>query len=180
MAVLTVPNARLSMPLAGVGTAAEFDARIAQVKWFSRLGEPSPWDAGAVRLRAWEEWPGPEEPGVEAFGQAAQGLFDAVMQAAGDREHLQSVFDRAQDQARASAIASRIPCDPDQDAWHGPTQCAWDAGFCAGLIACFIERSLPVPEDLQEQWAWFQSGHWPCGFAGDPAVVGVPLALLVY
>lgn len=26
----------------------------------------------------------------------------------------------------------------------------------------------PVPDDLAEQWNWFEAGHWPTGFAAEP------------
>ena len=46
-----------------------------------------------------------------------------------------------------------MPFDPEQDAWHAPTQCVWDAAYCAGLIGCFVALEWSVPDDLQEHWA---------------------------
>ena len=79
--------------------------------------------------------------------------------------------------------------DHEQDAWHAPTRCAWDAGYATALIACVLACGWPVPEDLTEVWNWYQAGHWPSGFAEeaseDPAGIGArnlarPLRLLVY
>jgi hypothetical protein len=136
--------------------------------WFAHLGEPSPWDGGCVRMGAWDQWPGPENALGEAFAQASgdlrDGIFAACSPAAGD---LQVRFDRVHALVMSRAGAA-VPFDPEQDAWHAPTQCVWDAAWVAALIACVLACSRPVPDDLVELWNWYAAGHWPSGFAGEP------------
>ena len=137
--------------------------------WFAHLGEPSPWDDGCVWISAWEQWPGPENALVEAFALVFQdfrdGIFAACPPAAADR--LQVLFDLVCGAVVSRAGAAVPLFDPEQDAWHAPTQCAWDAGYVAALIACMLACGWPVPEDLAEVWNWYQAGHWPSGFAGE-------------
>jgi hypothetical protein len=167
--VRTVANTRLDHRIGAV-TLGEFERELAEVAWFAHLGEPSPWDSGCVRISAWEQWPGPENALGEAFGLAFQdlcdGIFAACAAAAGD--HLQVLFDRVYAAVRNRARAAVPSDDPDQDAWHAPTQCAWDAGYVAALIACVLACGWPVPEDLAEVWNWYEAGHWPSGFSGEP------------
>lgn len=71
-------------------------------------------------------------------------------------------------------------------AWHGPTQCVWEAAEVARLVTCALTRGGPVPEDLIELWNWFAAGHWPSSFAREeddrPAdkFLVYPRGLLVY
>jgi hypothetical protein len=172
--VLSIANARLSDPLSGVGSLAALEERIGQVPWFSRLGRPSAWDQGAVRLHDWDEWPGPENPGMEAWAFESVAIFDAL--GAGDPPR-EGVFRRFSDLVHGLA-RRRVAFDPSEDSWHGPTLCVWDAAYSAGLVACVLDAAAPVPEDLVERWAWLQAGHWPCGYAADPTEGPQPLLVL--
>jgi hypothetical protein len=165
--VWTVANTRRDHRF-GARTAGEFERGLAGVPWFAHLGEPSPWDGGCARISAWEQWPGPENALGEAFGQALQDVQDRIFAtcpaAAGD---LRVLFARVRASAMGHARGS-VPFDPGRDAWHAPTQCVHDAGYVAALITCVLACGWLVPEDLAELWSWFEAGHWPSGFAGEP------------
>jgi hypothetical protein len=165
--VWTVANTRRDHRF-GIWTADEFERGLAGVPWFARLGEPSAWDGGCVRISGWQQWPGPENTLGEAFGQALQEMHDQIFAAcsaaAGD---LRARFDRVRVSA-VSCARTAVPFNPGADAWHAPTQCVHDAGYVAALIGCVLARGWTVPEDLVEMWNWFEAGHWPAGFAREP------------
>jgi hypothetical protein len=186
--VWTVANTRRDHRF-GIRIAGEFERGLAGVPWFGHLGERSPWDDGCVRISGWEQWPGPENALGEAFGQALQDMHDRIFAAcpaaAGD---LRALFDGVRTSAVSHARVA-VPFDPGRDAWHAPTQCVHAAGYTAALIACVLACGWPVPEDLAEMWNWFETGHWPSGFADEPGDVLVsrsgrqlvfPRRLLVY
>jgi hypothetical protein len=67
-------------------------------------------------------------------------------------------------EAVLSSAKQKVPYDPEQDAWHGPTQCVWDVAWWAALVAVHVlvlRRSLP--EKVRQVWQWVAAGHWPCG-----------------
>jgi hypothetical protein len=167
--VWTVANTRRDHRF-GTRTAGEFERGLAGVPWFARLGEPSPWDGGCVRISAWEQWPGPENALGEAFALLFQDLRDRIFAACPPppADHPQVLFDRVITDVVSRARAAVPLFDPAQDAWHAPTQCVWDAGYVAALIACVLARGWPIPEDLVEVWNWYEAGHWPSGFAREP------------
>lgn len=166
--VLSLANARETNPMAGVDTVAAFINQLIAVPWFALWGQPSEWDQGAVRLRQWSEWPGPDDADVLALALENQSIYDegeAQAVRLGRGEDFTRAFQQLHDLAHAHARDSGVSFDRDEDAWHGPSQSVWDAAFCTALVGCFIELGWNVPEDLQEQWAWYKRGHWPCGFA---------------
>jgi hypothetical protein len=170
---LSVANARLSKPLADVATPSDFTRQLAAMQWFSRLGEVSPWDDRAVRIHDWHEWPSPEHAGSTALAEE-QGQ----MRAAFTGDALDEQFRATHDLAHTLAQASGIGYDADQDAWHGPTQSVWNAAYTAGLIACFLTAQVAIPDDLQELWAWYVSGHSPAGYHSAPTAA--PQLFIVY
>ncbi|WP_433330803.1 hypothetical protein [Spirillospora sp. CA-294931] len=173
---LTIANSRLGRPL-GARTPDEFERALDGVAWFANLGRPSRWDAGCVRIHDWDDWPGPENPLGEAFAEAYQEIRDHVDP---DQELFDRVHAAVMDRARTA-----VPFEPDQDSWHGPTLCVWEAAHVAALIVCVLARGWDVPDDLVEQWNWYEAGHWPSSFADDPADTPTgdltfPRRLLVY
>jgi hypothetical protein len=163
---LSVANIRLSRRI-DARSPDEFESGLSQVERFARLGSPSPWDDGCARIFTWRQWPGPEQPSIEAFALAQQDMKDRIFAeglAAGD---LPSLFERVNTQVMEQARRF-APFDPRQDAWHGPTLCVWEAGYTAALVTCVLACCWPVPDDLAEIWAWFEAGHWPSGFAAKP------------
>jgi hypothetical protein len=40
--------------------------------------------------------------------------------------------------------------------------------LCGGADRLRARLRRPVPEDLAEVWNWYEAGHWPSGFAGEP------------
>jgi hypothetical protein len=163
---LSVANIRLARRI-GARTPDEFEHGLPQVGWFARLGMPSPWDGGCVRIFAWRHWPGPENAAVEAFALAQQDMKNRIFAEAPAPADLPALFDRVNTQVIAQARRF-VPFDPGQDAWHAPTLCVWEAGYTAALVACVLACDGPVPADLAETWAWFEAGHWPSGFAAEP------------
>ena len=182
--VRTVANTRRSQRVAARSPAG-FERVLGQVAWFAHLGELSRWDGNCVRMFAWDQWPGPENALGEIFGCGSQETYDRIFAAsslaAGD---LQVLFDRGHAAVMRRARMA-VPFDPGQDSWHAPTQCVRQAAYTAGLIMCILGSGWPVPDDLVEEWNWFQAGHWPAGFADHPADMPenqliFPRQLLVY
>jgi hypothetical protein len=183
--VLTAANTRQDQPFAAVGLA-EFERRLRSVGWFGSLGTPSRWDGGCVRIVRWGQWPGPEHPPVEAAALAGQAIHDVVFAAVGPSAagELHGTFDRVHALVWERARTA-VPFDADQDAWHAPTQCVWDAAYWTALVACVLACGWAVPEDLVEVWNWYAAGHWPSGFADEPGdgpgrQLAYPRRLLVY
>ena len=58
-------------------------------------------------------------------------------------DHLKVLFDRVSAVAVRHASASVPSFDSAEDAWHAPTQCAWDAGYVAALVACVLACGWP-------------------------------------
>src|SRR6266704_3395612 len=95
---------------------------------------------------------------------------------------------RRQSMTRSSprlAPGRAVPFAGDQDAWHAPTQCVWDAAYWTALVACVLACGWAVPDDLVEVWNWYADGHWPSGFADEPGdgpgwQLVYPRRLLVY
>jgi hypothetical protein len=183
--VLTVANTRRDLPFAAVGLA-ELERRLLGVSWFASLGKPSRWDNGCVRISRWDQWPGPEHPPIAAAALAAQAIHDAVFAAAdaSAAAALHGTFDRVHALVLERARTA-VPFDPDEDTWHAPTQCVWDAAYWTALVACVLACGWTVPEDLVEVWNWYAAGHWPSGFADEPEdgpgrQLVYPRRLLVY
>lgn len=166
--VRTVANTRRDRRMAA-RSPAEFERELGKVPWFAHLGERSPWDGNCVRIFSWDQWPGPENALGEVFGCASQETHDHIFAASPlAADDLQMLFDRGH-AAVMSRARTAVPFDPGQDSWHAPTQCVWQAAYTAGLIMCVLGSGWPVPDDLVEEWNWFQAGYWPAGFAGYPA-----------
>jgi hypothetical protein len=167
--VWTVANTRQDHQI-GARTADEFERVLAGVAWFAHLGEPSPWDGGCERISAWEQWPGPHDLLDETFHQSLQGIHDGIFAACSPTaaDGLQVLFDRVSAAVRNRAAAAVPLYDPEEDSWYAPTLCVWSAGYVGALIACVLACGWPVPEDLVEMWNWYEAGHWPSSFAGEP------------
>jgi hypothetical protein len=160
----TVENARRGLTFDGV-SADDFRRRLRELAWFARLGEPSPWDDGCVRISDWSEWPGPDDERVAELAEELQSIHDAALRSGDPR--VEELFTATRDLVLEEA-ARAVPFDPDEDAYHAPTQSVWDAAYCAGVIACYLHLGWPIPDDGRELWAWYEAGHWPCGFADPP------------
>jgi hypothetical protein len=165
------------MPGAPRLTVGDFLAQLEAVPWFSNIGRPTPPGAGVERMAAWEDWPGPEEPAIGVLSFRHQELYDCMMSEAGERRTDLAELWEAIQVAVFRRASPRIPYDPDQDAWHGPTAAVWQAAWTAGLIGLCLRTERPIPAELQEQWAWYVRGHWPSGYIAARGKVG---PLLVY
>ena len=60
-----------------------FLARLESVPWLSTLGQ-SLGDLAVKQIVRWEDWPGPEHPGVSELFDQQQSFFDALIAGAGD------------------------------------------------------------------------------------------------
>jgi hypothetical protein len=150
---------------------SDFTASLSSVPWFKNVGRPSPWDSGVSRLWNWEDWPGPENPGVLALtGQRAQSWRDALFlkYLGADSSILNAVWDETQDLVMKFAIPNVPLLDFKEDNWHAPTQSVWDAAWATSVIRCSLTLAAPVPEELWRVWQWYGRGHWPCGYTRVP------------
>lgn len=172
--VLTKKNTRSETTVLDI---EDFASSLSAIAWFTKLGESSKWDVGCIRIHDWNEWRGPEDNANESLNTQYQAIYDWFK--ISNTPQLSELFNTTL--ANVTKLASRnVPdYDPEQDPWHAPSQCVNEAAYCAGLVACNLYMNIPVHEDLQEIWAWFAGGHWPCGFVDD-AKTHNRVALLVY
>ena len=148
-------------------TLETFLDRLDRVPWLQHLGQPTDRDGEVHRIHDWDEWPGPEEPNIAELGLWWQDRHDAVLaQAGADRAAAEGLFNEVQAKVFDRAKAA-VPYDPEQDAWHGPTQCVWDVSYWAGLVALYLQLGQPLPDQIKQVWSWVEAGHWPCGFDED-------------
>lgn len=178
-APLLVANAQHARPLHPRPTTEEFLIQAADLPWFERIGTASPWDAGCVRIADWREWPGPQDEAI-AIHDAMYAWSEAVQLVARtfNRSDLTELFTRTERIILAEARRN-VPYDDEADTYHPPTACVYDAAHLAATIACYLELGWPIPPDLEEEWAWFAAGHWPCGYAYDTGPDQPPFLLYV-
>jgi hypothetical protein len=113
-----------------------FLEHLEQVAWFDCLGQPSERDSEVQRISNWEQWPGPEDLGVDAYLRQSQAWYDALMLSAADRiSEVTDLWKLIHDAVTVQA-SSHVPYDPAADAWFGPTLCVRDAAWTAGLVGC--------------------------------------------
>lgn len=128
--------------------------RVRGVGLFSALGEKIQ-DSSVIRLRSWEEWPGPEEPRVEAIGTHMQFLHDQIISADAEPE-----WNRAL-RITVDFAAALVPYVEEQDAWYAPNIAVWSAAWIFALEEAHVARNLPLPAEVRAQLYWYQIGHWP-------------------
>lgn len=160
-------------------TVRDFFAQLEVVPWFVNIGQPTPWDGEVERIYDWNEWPGPEEPGITVLFQDHQDLYDVIMgEAASQLGALLELWE-CFGAAVIRAAASTVPYDPAKDAYHGPSTAVWQARWTAGLVGLCLHTDRSIPQELLDQWLWFTRGHWPSGYASvDPG--WKPGQLMVY
>lgn len=143
----------------------DFLAQLETISWFGNLGNPILPRSGVEQIYRWEDWPGPEEPPILELSLRQQILYDSIMSDAGEQQgDLSALWDRIH-AVVFRAAAPKVPYDPQQDSWHGPTTAVWQAAWTAGLIGLCLQLGRFVPPELEEQWIWFLRGHWPSGYA---------------
>lgn len=139
-------------------TSDSFVESLVQVRWFAAIGDPLQ-EEGVVRLASCREWPGPEDPRVDAFFSKHQTLKDELEASSGRmRSELVALWDVIHRLVLDTA-GPVIGHDPAEDAWHGPTTATLQAAWTTGLVAWCQELEHPVPEWLAQQWAWFRRGR---------------------
>ena len=145
----------------------DFLAELERIPWFENIGKDVSPTAHVEQIHEWQEWPGPEDSSLDEAGVWQQSLHDEIYSSARDKStQLAELWNRIHTIVFRDA-APKVPYDPDQDAWHAPSVAVWDAAWAAGLIGLCIYLNRTIPTELQQQWAWFVQGHWPCGWRGE-------------
>jgi hypothetical protein len=146
---------------------AEFLKKLETIAWFSQIGQTLVANQGIARILDWSGWPGPEEFSIEAVALEQQAIFDEIMNQAGDeKEPLKILWDCIHSIVLRVA-SSQVPYDPEEDAWHAPSSAVWMAAWTAGNVGLLLALGKPLPDELKEQWNWYERGHWPCGRIDD-------------
>ncbi|HTU18439.1 MAG TPA: WD40 repeat domain-containing protein [Gemmataceae bacterium] len=140
-------------------------ARLKKIHWFANVGKPNRHDPSIVRIRDWEEWPGPEDASVADHAARYQSWYDELFVAVRtyDLQEVEKLWKQVEEMTFELARTA-VPYDPMADAWIATSQCVHEAAFCAALIACYLKMKWPLPDELVEDWRWYESGHWPCGY----------------
>jgi len=172
---LLMPLARASDPLEPVPSVSAFVERLGTVEWFRNVARPSPWDHGCVRLSSWDSWPGPESEAA-AISHDEQRWIDAIHLVARTygRPDLTALYNRV-----SGLVVENVEAPDSDDPYDGRNAGIAQAAGVAAVIACFLELGWPVPADLEERWAWFAAGYWPCGYVYDNPAHHPPYRLLV-
>ena len=141
-----------------------FIESLTQIRWFHATGQPLQ-EEGVLQLASCVDWPGPEDPRVEAFFSKQQALKDELEKLCGDHHsEMLALWDTIHRRVIETA-GPVIGHNPVEDAWHGPSAATWHAAWTAGLMAWCQEVEYPIPNWLAQQWSWFIKGRWPAGFA---------------
>lgn len=155
---------------------SEYLAELSGIPWFKSVGKPI--DQPLHRISSWDEWPGPSSKPTEAVHLRQQAFYDKLRANASSPEGFDYVWESVQ--SHVFELVSRALSDPlEDDAWDPVTTAGWHATWTAALVAVFRFAETPVPQEIQEQWQWFQKGHWPCGYtSGDE--FEEPKGLIIY
>jgi hypothetical protein len=141
-----------------------FISGLESIPWFRNIGKPTPSDAGVERICSWDEWPGPEEPGISALSDRQQALYDSLTRdSRGETDPRTLLWNRIHEAVFRTA-APKVPYDANQDCYHAPSMAVWQAAWTAGLVGLCHYSAQPIPPELHEQWEWFVRGHWPSGY----------------
>jgi hypothetical protein len=130
-------------------------SRVKEVNLFSALGvelsEPP-----IIRIRSWDDWPGPKDSRVETIHTHMQSLHDAIV-----FRDTEPQWNRA---LRLTVDIARylVPFDESQDAWYGPNIAVWSAAWVFALEEVHTAKSIPLPSEMRAQLYWYERGHWPC------------------
>jgi hypothetical protein len=129
--------------------AGAFLALLDDIQWFSSIGTGDSLSAGAMPLRRWEDWPGPEQPGVERIHYEQQAIYDSIVcEHAAHKSELLELWNTIHNKVFARA-ACKVPYDADADAWHGPTTAVWQAAWTSGLVGLLLYLRKAVPPLLK-------------------------------
>jgi hypothetical protein len=148
------------------------EAAVRTIPWLRHLGAATEYDAGAERIHDWDGWHGPEDRATSAYDARTLALtepIDRAMRGLGRPdvgEPMAAVGRIVHERAR-----SAVPYDPQEDAWHGPTNATASAEYVARMLAGYAAFGWPIPADLRAIWGWYEAGHWPFAFAGPRLVV---------
>lgn len=145
----------------------QYIAELQQVSWFENLGKPIEAGEAISQIHDWEEWPGPDDRATLDMALRQQALYDGLFAVAGGRrQEAEQLWGRIHGIVFRDAVP-KVPYDPEEDAWHPPSQSVWSAAWTAGLMGVSLFLGEPVPPELAEQWRWFLSGRWPCAWVGE-------------
>jgi hypothetical protein len=144
---------------------SEYLADLKRIPWFKSVGKPI--DEPLHRISDWDEWPGPSSKPTEALHLRQGAFHDELRANTASPEQFDHVWESIQ--SYVLALASEALSDPlEGDPEDSVSMAGWHAAWTAALIAVFTLTETPVPQEIQQQWHWFQKGHWPCGYvSGD-------------
>ena len=137
------------------------------IPWFERLGRPSARDEAVVRIFSWDEWQGPETPGATLYAALSQQWHDDIFDGAGDDERVELMaIEKRLHAAAFPIISDKLPWDPDEDPWHGPTNAVDSACWLVAVAGLAIAKhgTLPSSATFAAAWQWYRDGHWPFAF----------------
>jgi hypothetical protein len=159
-------------------TLDDFLGALSKVPWCANLGRPHPRDASARRISSWDEWHG-SSPEADYLGAAVGELRKVVM--AGAPAELERLFEEVfLRTAQLIEAAGTVPAEEETgNVDFGPNTCLNELSYQAAVIACFLERHLPLPWWMLECWQWVEDGHYPWGCTPYPED-GVPLLWFVF
>ena len=145
--------------------------RLRRTSLFANLGGSVEVD-GVSRMVDWSDWPGPEDPAVQAALDPVNTYLEGMAALLGD-----DAVDRLLD-AGVSYCKELVPYDEAGDAWDPRRTAVWHAAAAHLAELDFVQRGQEIPSILRAQLQWFERGHWPCALAKQPATD--PLAYVVY
>jgi hypothetical protein len=124
------------------------------------------------RLRAFDDWAGPEDPSSQALSDAASQAHRALIAEAGwlRRRKREAVYEHVRERVIELA-APRVPYKPERDPWYAPNAAVWSAGSIAGLMAVYRLCGTWPATLIERQWRWYRRGHWPAAYDDDEAFV---------
>lgn len=135
---------------------------LVRVPWFVNLGVVGPNDASVVRIHAFDDWPGPEDPTAELMADRFVRWSEELEEAPVTPELRE--LERLVDERVVSRASWNVDFDPSEDPYHAPSACVMHASVVATLVTRYLFVDEMLPDELVDLWLWFARGHWPCAY----------------
>ncbi len=142
-----------------------FDA-LADTRWLSRLGEPTPEDAAILRVRSWDEALAPFFAPSRLYDVHGHLLTPALrcLAAVGDEPARGRWLKAVEDVSAFAFYANAIPRSLGRMA-------DWVDNYLFKYLT-YLLAELVVDDDsvtayFRDLLPWFHAGHFPCGWEGD-------------
>jgi hypothetical protein len=147
----------------------DFLNHLEAIPWFSNLGKPISPPSNVKQISSWDQWPGPEDESGLEIALRHQSLYDAIFSREKDSLSVGEEMWKKIHDIVIRVASQKVPFDVNKDAWHAPNSAVWEAAWTAGLVGVLLFLGQEIPADIEEQWNWFQAGHWPYGLEEDRA-----------